>query len=418
MVWYLSCTNCFEERKYKKMKSNQSILDDVFFQQYDFDQLERVAYVDECGSFGFDFNKEGTSKYYVLCSIIVRNDKLEKLHADFDCIKKKSGFENAELKSSNIKDNKRSYIMNLLLPLDFSVILFIADKEKFIKKSPITEYRPSFIKFLDQHLYNLLYQAYPRLKIIQDKVGCPEFQDSFRKYVEDKRPNRDLFNQYEFDFVDSKDETLVQLADFIAGSITKSLLDEKSINYFDILRGKITSTEHFPYENEPYWGNVKPDDVQYNESIFKLAIKSAMNFIKKYENVGTDDRKMQIEVLRYLLNYVFQIDSTAYVYSDELVSHLKKNMRIKVVRNTLFRRVIAPLRDEGVILASCSKGYKIPISVKDIMTYLNQSLATVGPMVQRMGICRKLVKQGTDGKLDLFDDAALIRFKRYFDEKT
>ena len=91
---------------------------------------------------------------------------------------------------------------------------------------------------------------------------------------------------------------------------------------------------------------------------------------------------------------------------------------IRVTRNTLFRRVIAPLRDEGVILASCNKGYKIPISVEDLMTYLNQSLTTVGPMVHRMGICRNLVKQGTDGILDLFDDPALIRFKRYFDERT
>ena len=89
-----------------------------------------------------------------------------------------------------------------------------------------------------------------------------------------------------------------------------------------------------------------------------------------------------------------------------------------LVRNVLYRRVIAPLRDEGVILASCNKGYKIPVSVEDLMMYLNQSLTIVGPMIHRMGICRNLVKQATDGNLDLFDEAAFVKIKRYFDEKT
>lgn len=52
------------------------------------------------------------------------------------------------------------------------------------------------------------------------------------------------------------------------------------------------------------------------------------------------------------------------------------------------------------------------------MAYLNQSLTTIGPMINRMGICRQLVKQGTDGELDLFNDPALVAFKRYFDEIT
>ena len=395
----------------------QLSIDDITFKQYVNEQPGRVAYIDECGNFGFDFDKAGTSKYYLLCAIVVENDKLDKLHADFEKIKKKSGFGNTELKSIRVPDNKRSYIMNQVLPLDFRIVLFIADKEKFIKGSPITEYRTSFIKYLDQHLYNLLYQAYPKLKIIQDKIGWPEFQESFKKYVDEHRPDYNLFNQYEFDLVNSEDQILVQLADFIGGSITKSLLDVSSIDYMELLRGKITSTEFFPPEHEPYWGKVRPEDVQYDEKVFSLAKKSANDFINKHKEDGTDDRKMQVVVLRYLLTHVL-FNPTAYVYSDELVRQLRENVKIRVVRNTLFRRVIAPIRDEGVILASCNKGYKIPISVDDLMTYLNQSLTTVGPMVHRMGICRNLVKQGTDGELDLFDDAALIRFKRYFDENT
>lgn len=196
------------------------------------------------------------------------------------------------------------------------------------------------------------------------------------------------------------------------------MLNASDTNYIELLRGKITSIEYFPPEHEPYWGRVNPEDVKYDKKIFSLAVKSARSFIDKYKEDDIDDRKMQVAVLRYLLMHVLQINPLAYVYSDELVRHLQENVKIRVVRNTLFRRVIAPIRDEGVILASCNKGYKIPISVDDLMTYLNQSLTTVGPMVHRIGICRSLVKQGTDGELDLFDDPALIRFKRYFDENV
>ena len=381
-------------------------------------QPGRIAYIDECGSYGFDFEKEGTSTYYVLCAIIVKNDNINKVHAEFDKVKKNNGLANTELKSSGIDDTRRLRIMNQLLHLDFRIALFIADKKKFKEGSPLTEYKKSFIKFLNQHLYNLLYSAYPRLKILQDETGWPEFQESFKKYVEDHRPDYNLFNQYDFDMVNSKDEVLIQLADFIGGSITKSLLGKSSVNYIEMLQGKITTTEYFPFEHEPYWGRLNPVDCNYNSNVFSIAIKSVNNFISKYEGEVADERKMQIAVLRYLKMYVFQIDPKNYVYSDELIRIVYDNTRIWITKNTLFRKVIAQLRDEGVILASCNKGYKIPVSVEDLMTYLNQTMSIVGPMIQRMDKCRKLVKQGTDGNLDLFDDPALTRLKRYFDEKT
>lgn len=32
----------------------------------------RYAFVDEFGGFGFDFSKANTSKYFILCSVIVK----------------------------------------------------------------------------------------------------------------------------------------------------------------------------------------------------------------------------------------------------------------------------------------------------------------------------------------------------------
>ena len=395
----------------------QMSFDDYQLQQYVNGLPGRVAYIDESGSYGFDFDSDGVSKFYVLCAIVVENSELGVLHTQFREIKKNNGLANTELKSSGINDRQRERIMNQVMPLHFRIVLFIADKQKFREGSPLTEYKPVFIKNMAQHMYNLLYQAYPKLSIIQDETGYPEFQESFKKYVEAHRHQLNIFNQYDFDMVNSKDEALVQLADFIGGSIHKRLNDPNYKDYLEQLKGKITKVEYFPNAHEPYWGQGKPEDYKYNSTIFAMALKYARDFIGKYETDVNEDHKMQVELLRYLLNCVTQEDPTKYVYADELVEHLAEIVHHRVTKNTLFRRVIAPLRDEGVILASCPKGYKIPISEEDLIMYLNSTTSTVGPMMQRMGRCRELIKRGTDNELDLFNDPAFIRYKRYFDEE-
>ena len=87
----------------------------------------------------------------------------------------------------------------------------------------------------------------------------------------------------------------------------------------------------------------------------------------------------------------------------------------RITKNYLFRRIIAPLLDKGIIIASCSRGYKIPISVDDITTYLNQTHTIVSPMLHRVEVCRNLILQSTAGNLDILNDAAFVRYKRYFD---
>ena len=44
----------------------------------------------------------------------------------------------------------------------------------------------------------------PELKIIEDETGTTEFQESFKKYVSERRPQFNLLNEYDFDYCDSK----------------------------------------------------------------------------------------------------------------------------------------------------------------------------------------------------------------------
>lgn len=395
---------------------HQMTIQDAMFQQTVDKLPKRLAYIDETGSFGFDFSTEGASKYYIPTAIVVEIDKLKKLHTDFEEIKKTNGLAKTELKSSKVPEGRRERIMLQLMPLEFNIVLFIADKQKFYKDSPLTKYKPVFIKNMDNRIYAMLYGAYPKLGIMMDKVGWSEFQDSFKKYVEDRRGQTNLFNQYDFEFVDSKDEILIQMADFIGGSIMKQICGKSPKNYLEMLKGKITAIQRFPSEYAPYWGNVNPEDYKYDKAIYALAVKKARDYIEANKSDESDVKKVQVAVLRYLLFYVSCVNSTQYVYSDELIRNAQNFVDRKVTRDFLFRQVIAPLRDSGVILASCVHGYKIPISVEDINTYLNQTTSIVGPMMQRMGKCRQLIKEGTSNDVDVFNDPAFLRYKRYFDD--
>lgn len=375
----------------------------------------RTAYIDECGNFGFDFNNGG-SRYYILSAVIVKNSDIDKLHAAISVVKQNNGFGQTEMKSSTIGGNykRRSKIVAELLPIKFRVILFVADKQAFYNGSPLTSYRQSFIKYIHQRLYNVLYNAYPKLKIVEDQMGTSEFQESFKKYVRDHRPEN-LLNEYEFDYTDSRDSLLVQLADIIGGTINKVYVDDDAPNYLEMLKGKILCIEDFPSKTTPYFASTNFETIQYDKDIFDLSVHCANLFITKYEHDKSYEKRLQVMLLKYLLFQVCDIDACSYILSKQLLSILEEYADSKIRLNYFYRRIIAPLRDAGVILASCTHGYKIPINVEDITTYLNQTHTVVSPMLHRIELCRNLIMQKTDNVLDVLDNPAFLKYKNYFD---
>ena len=378
----------------------------------------RTAFIDECGSFGFDFSAEGNSRYYIVCAVCVPDSKVDELEAAVEHVRLHN-FGNAdEMKSSIIGANykRRNKIIAELLPLEYRIVVLIADKQAFASGSPLATYKKSFIKFLHQKLYNALYHVYPKLEIVEDATGSSEFQTGFRKYVEENRPGSNLFGEYDFDYVDSKDSILVQLADIMGGTISKCFTDPVAPNYLEMLGNKIILMDRFPNSSAPYFGVASPEDIQYSQDVYNLSAKCARDFITKHEDEDETEKRLQVAFLRYLLFQVHNVDATKYVHSGQLASVLSEYAGERIRPNYIYRRVVAQLRDAGVIIASCAQGYKIPTSIDDIMTYLNQTNTVVGPMLNRMDICRKLLLQQTDGKLDVLDNYPFVQYKKFFDE--
>ena len=178
----------------------------------------------------------------------MKNENITALEVEADKIRQSNGFQTGEMKSSLIGNNhrRRIKILTELLNLDFSLVILIADKQKFYRDSPLTNYKDSFIKFLHQKLYEEMYAAYPKLKIVEDEYGLSEFQSGYREYVCAHRPQPNLLNEYDFDYVNSKHSPIVQIADIVAGSVMQHLLDNNALDVLRIFQSRIRGVVNFP----------------------------------------------------------------------------------------------------------------------------------------------------------------------------
>lgn len=396
------------------MEPYQFSFDDMQFAEKLAKQPGRTAFIDECGSFGFDFEKAGVSSHYIVCATVINNKNIPELEQKVSMLRK-NYFGSKEMKSSSIGSNhpRRAKVLTELLQLDFQLIILIADKQSFYENSPLKDYKKTFVKFLHQKLYDSMYCAYPKLKIIEDEFGSSEFQQGYRKYVCEHRPAENLFNEYDFDYVDSKQSNLVQIADIVAGSVMQHLTDSAAPDILKIFRSRIVDIVNFPDTFSPYSITLDGNS-EFDDSIYQLAYKCASDFIERNKDADSEEIRLRVLFLRILLYNVQICNSTQFVYSGELVQHLSQISERKVTKDFLYRRIIAPLRDEGVIIASSVHGYKVPTSVEDIRTYINQTVTVVGPMLSRIGKCRELIQMQTDSKLDILGDASLSGYQRYF----
>lgn len=363
-------------------------------------QPGRTAFIDECGNFGFDFEAKrtyeagGPSLYYIVCAVVVKNENITALEVEADKIRQSNGFQTGEMKSSLIGNNhrRRIKILTELLNLDFSLIILIADKQKFYRDSPLTNYKDSFIKFLHQKLYEEMYAAYPKLKIVEDEYGLSEFQSGYREYVCAHRPQLNLLNEYDFDYVNSKYSPIVQIADIIAGSVMQRLLDNNAPDVLKIFQSRIRGLVNFPSTYPPYFAGVGVDK-SFDENIYALADHCATQYIDSHKDTDDEDTRMRVLFLKHLLFVVRNFNPNKYVSSGEIIKALSDLSDRKVRRDYLYRKIIAPLRDAGVIIASCSHGYKIPTCIDDIYCESSGTILAAVPAKSLMNIIVPNIQQ-------------------------
>lgn len=369
-----------------------------------------IAYIDESGGYGFDFTKGGNSSCFIVCAVLIKKSDKESLNIHLTEIRKKY-FGGGEIKSNHIKGNhqRRIKILNEIITLPFTFVALIVNKEDVFTDSGIRKSKKTFYKFIDQLLYNELRGPFSHLSITADEVGNNEFCSEFNKYVQSKRTQISLFDKEIFTLVNSKDENGVQLADLIAGTLSyiyeknKNTTVPNSIDYLRILNRKISRITFFPNSYDENLFEHKEGDTNYSQEISMIAYRKAKSFIDYHQKDNDDDISCQVYVLKYLMFRFKYNQLRKYIPTKELINSLRSN-GYDIKSEQIFRsRIIGKLRDNGVIISSSSKGYKLPSSESEIMDYYQHVNGVVVPMLNRLNICNQLLKMGTKNNIDYID---------------
>lgn len=369
--------------------------------------MDRIfAYTDESGAFGWNFDLPNVSTHFVIASIIVKENDLVVLQDGLDKIKQKY-FGNAEMKSKSIGKNykKRRSILSDLANLPFAVFAVVFDKRK-MTKYPGLQFKQSFYKFLNNIVHKELRRAFRYLVVKADEIGGSEYMKIFSSYFREQS-ERSLLGEVDFYFEKSDNNVCVQLADIIAGTIARkydTLYKNEELNDFiPIIKSKLIRIQLYPQTYENYRIEESAIAQEYDLEIANICLKQAVEFIERNKDAKSADTQAQIIVLDYLLFRFINNDLRKYIPTKELQNQLSTTAfggsSTQIFRN----KIIAKLRDQGVIIASSSNGYKIPSKESELYDFINHGTTIIYPMIERLRKCRDLIKLGTANRLDLFE---------------
>lgn len=384
----------------------------------------QYAFCDEFGAYGFAFDKPNVSTHFIITAIIVNECDLTELTNSVEAIRKRF-FQTGEMKSIRLK-NKHPRIRRLLdqlLPLPFNIYYLVVDKRKIYAQCGL-RYKEPFYKFLNQMIYNSLKNSFQELTIVADETGRNEFMNSFAKYVKEKNPGLQLFDELNFQFENSKHGVLVQLADIMSGCIAYSYDETKKTrangaNYKSYLGQKILRIEEFPRDSKTFRVDDQmkfdsPDDA----TVANICLRAALAFKQRFENKYADENsRMQISVLDYLLFRFMNNSERRYISTSELKSDLEKKGFEKMSTQSFRNKIIAKLRDNGVIIASCKKGYKLPSKKSEVEDFINIGEGIIKPMLHRLKLCYDTIRTGSNGIVCMLDKPEHQHIKKLIEEE-
>ena len=374
-----------------------------------------IAYADEFGNNSFDFKEQGS--HFIIASVILKPEKVNEISKSLEIIRSKY-FQQSEIKSNKIAANhkRRKIILKEVCKLDFTIYAVIVEKNKLYSEG--VRYKQSFYKFLNGILYKELFRTFPELELKIDEHGGNDYLVGFKKYVE-KNHIRDLFSGSNLSIKNSNHELGIQLADLIAGTLgyifDKNKKSDESQEFFKILEPKISSLNFFPKKTN--FRNYVTDESanSFDQVVANLSLRKIFDFID-VTNANTIEKKDQISVLKLLLLYNQSNIKNKYTKGSEFIKHFNIN-RSNVLSKEQFAKIIANLRDKGILIATSRDGYKIPTTVLELKKYIKHGNNIVFPIINRIQECRNSILLATQNSFDILDVNEFRKLKKIIDNE-
>jgi hypothetical protein len=363
-----------------------------------------LAYIDESGDPRFN---DGASTHIYYSCVLIEKEKEIEITETLQRIKRTLNLK--EFKSSAIQsESRRISIIESLFGIDFKFLCLSIDKSLVRgewRKNPRV-----FYKYTQKLLHKKLYSLYDEINITLDKFGSVDYQESFKKYLESEF-QLELFDS-SFQIASAKDNDLIQLADLFGGTKRKSDLNEfeKSIEIRTLLSKFILFNFSWPTD----FASLVIEEItdETNKIIAQNSISAAERFVASNQHNATELPK--ILTLEYLLFSVRHVNPNEFTYSNEIIDWLGENT-FSFSEEEFRSQIIGQLRERHVIIIGSRKGLKIPVSMNELVDYLNFTTSKYLTMIKRTKITIDTIKASSLGKIDLLSNDTFSLHKDIFD---
>ena len=365
-----------------------------------------IAHIDEFGTNSIEVEKEGVSSHFLICATLIEEKNLLESENIIKDIRKRH-FQNSEIKSSKVKrkhHKRRLTILSELNEIKFTVYLIVVDKKEINTEG--LSIKQSFYKYFNKLLVKDLNRLNKEITFVADKIGSTKYQKSLQDYIKKEVTQYNLFDERKiFEFKDSKETNLIQLSDFIVGSLAKNFdtkhYNENSNEYLKILRDKL-NVRFWPYKVENYIRQKKETE-NFNSQIAEISLTLAKDYISNNEKKKDKDIIAQIYLLKYLM-LLQKISPHYFVSTLELMNKLKFEIHSSYTVRLFRKNIIGNLRDNNVIIVSSnSGGYKLPVNKTDLSEFVNRYNSIIQPMIGRMQKCRNSILIGSLSEIDILE---------------
>ncbi|MDQ3287941.1 MAG: DUF3800 domain-containing protein [Pseudomonadota bacterium] len=368
------------------------------------------VFVDEFGDPNLNVRNSGVSATYIVAALCVRDKALKTVVNQAESIRLKH-FQAGEMKSSSVgtNDGRRLHIIRDLAKLDAFVIAFCAHKTQ-IRTGTGLEFKRSFIKFFARALYDRVTRCADDIRVTIDEHGSEQFRTELKSYLSSKYCP-DLFSTVDFNFDNSKNNVLLQAADVFAGTLARvhdeKKRSERSAEIHAALRDGVSITLWPSGREENFLAtaeHVSEDD----EDIRRYCVKRAEDYLISAARAAEDrDEVARSIFLDALLAHHSLGEPGSFLSTPVLKREMSLQLGEPIADHRIRSAIVAKLRDAGVIISSCSKGYRIPSSASDVREFASFSNSIIPPMVARLGRARNGIKEATLGRVDILSGVEL-----------
>ncbi|MCE7061969.1 hypothetical protein [Dyadobacter sp. CY343] len=367
-----------------------------------------IAFLSEWGNNALDFSKRPGSTtlpttHFIVCAIIIGKADVPCVLPVLEAVSKRY-FNGGQIDSEKISNDhiKRKQILEDLEELPFQIFSVIVDKRQLIGEG--LRYKGSFFKFLHGLADRELFRIFPDLEMVTGQIQDETFMKGFVSYVQQNHI-ANLFNESSFGFIAAQDSLVVQTAGLIAGTLARcydeTVITDQRADFIEVLKRKVVTIRFWPDAFEHNLISRPQPGPSFDPLLSRLSVNLANDFLHRKSADRAPQAIDQVSTLSYLLFHFRHIDPVRYITSFELMEHIRARKGKNVSLHYFQTKVIAPLRDAGVLIASSSRGYKLPASEQDLYDFVSHSNTIIEPMLSRVKRFRDQVHIASDGKIDV-----------------